>query len=257
MYLASLRWLWQTKPMAMPKINVKSKRQQGKRRSWFVWLLRFIFRSAACFVILSILWVLLYRVVNPPITLLMIGNAFEGHSISKTWVLLDEMPPDLPASAIAAEDSKFCFHHGFDMQAIQKAMKANERGGAVRGGSTISQQTAKNVFLWPARSWLRKGFESWFTLLIEHLWSKHRIMEVYLNVAEWGPGIYGADAAADYYFDEDMSDLNRTQTARLVSILPSPLKWSPVRPSRRVARKSRNVRRAIPTVRNAMSGCLR
>ena len=166
------------------------------------------------------------------------------------------MSPDLPASAIAAEDAKFCFHHGFDLEAINKARKANERGKPLRGGSTISQQTAKNVFLWPGRSWIRKGLEAWFTVLIEHLWSKHRIMETYLNVAEWGPGIYGAAAASQHYFAVDVADLSRTQAARLVSILPSPLKWSPTKPSRRVARKSRNVRRAIRTVRNGLSDCL-
>ncbi len=231
--------------------------RQPVRRSWVAWLFRLVFKTILWFFVVSVLWVLAYRVVNPPITLLMIGNSFGGRSTTKEWVPLDDMAPDLPASAIAAEDGKFCFHHGFDMEAIHKAMQANERGKTLRGGSTISQQTAKNVFLWPQRSWLRKGFESWFTVLIEHLWSKHRIMEVYLNVAEWGPGIYGASSAADYYFGVGVDELSRTQAARLVSILPSPLKWSPVRLSRRVARKSRNVRRAIRTVRNEMSGCLR
>ncbi len=241
---------------AMPT-GFNSNTRSPARHSWMSRLFRLAIKTILWFFVLSAAWVFIYRYINPPVTLLMIGNSFEGRSITKEWVPLDDMLPDLPASAIAAEDSKFCFHHGFDLAAIHKAMQANERGKTLRGGSTISQQTAKNVFLWPQRSWLRKGFESWFTVLIEHLWSKHRIMEVYLNIAEWGPGIYGAEAASDYYFGVGVDALSRTQAARLVSILPSPLKWSPVRLSRRVARKSRNVRRAIRTVRNEMSGCLR
>jgi monofunctional glycosyltransferase len=209
------------------------------------------------FVGISIGWVLLYRLIDPPITYLMIRNGISGAPIEKGWTNLEDMTVNLPYAAIAAEDAGFCKHHGFDMAAINKARKANARGKTLRGGSTISQQTAKNVFLWPNRSYVRKGLEAWFTVLIEMLWPKRRIMEVYLNIAEWGPGVYGAQAAAQYYFDKDADALTRTEAARLVSILPSPKKWSPKTPGKRVQRKARNVRRALGTVRNDFSGCLK
>ena len=228
-----------------------------KKRSLFARIRRFMLRALLVFLIGSILWAFAYRWINPPGTWLMVRNAIAGAPIEKDWVDLDEMTPNLAYAAIAAEDGRFCFHHGFDFDAIEKAREANAKGRKLRGGSTISQQTAKNVFLWPERSWLRKGLEAWFTVLIETLWPKRRIMEVYLNVAEWGPGVYGAQAASQTYFSKDADALTRTEAARLVSILPSPKKWSPTNPQRRVARKSRVVRRSLGAVRNEFSGCLR
>jgi monofunctional glycosyltransferase len=218
---------------------------------------RWLLKALLWFVIISIGWVLLYRLIDPPITYLMIRNGISGAPIEKDWTDLEDMTANLAYAAIAAEDAGFCKHNGFDFEAMNKARKANARGKKLRGGSTISQQTAKNVFLWPDRSYVRKGLEAWFTALIELLWPKRRIMEVYLNVAEWGPGIYGAQAAAQYYFDKDADKLTRTQAARLVSILPSPKKWSPKTPGKRLQRKARNVRRALGTVRNDFSGCLK
>src|SRR6185312_13264103 len=157
-----------------------------------------LFRSLVILVLLfgligPIVVVAVYRFVPPPLTWLMVQRAFEGHGFDRRWVPLDRISPQLVRSVIGAEDSRFCQHHGFDWGAIQKAMAHNEqRPGRIRGGSTISQQTAKNVFLWPHRDWVRKGLESWFTVLIEAIWGKPRIMEVYLNSIEWGPGVYGA-----------------------------------------------------------------
>ena len=179
---------------------------------------------------------LVYRILPPPITLLMVERLAQGQGLHKHWTPLSDMAPALAQAAIASEDAGFCRHHGFDFDAMRKAAAANKRAEArgsakVRGGSTISQQTAKNVFLWPERSYIRKGLEAYYTILIETLWGKRRILEVYLNVAEWGPGVYGAEAAANRYFDEDASDLTPDQAAHLVAILPSPLKWKAVNPA--------------------------
>lgn len=204
--------------------------------------------------------VLVYRVAPPPFTWLMVERLFQGHLITKQWVSLDDIDPSLPNAVIAAEDARFCEHHGFDFEAMQKAMADNARhpGGKVRGGSTISQQTAKNVFLWPGRDYVRKGLEAYFTVLIETLWGKRRIMEMYLNVAEWGPGTYGAEAAARRYFGEPATDIDAGEAARLAAILPSPLKWKAVNPGRYVQKRSRRIGAAAGTVRrDGLAACLR
>jgi len=183
----------------------------------------------------SILITIIYRFVPVPITPLMITRYFElDHAgINKEWKSMDEISPNLPLAVMTSEDQKFEEHFGFDLEAIQKAAKYNEKhqGKKLKGASTISQQTAKNVFLWPSRSWLRKGLEVYFTFLIELFWSKDRIMEVYLNVIEMGPGIYGAEAASNYYFQKHASQLNRDQAAAIAAILPNPLKWSASKPT--------------------------
>jgi monofunctional biosynthetic peptidoglycan transglycosylase len=168
-------------------------RRSWKRRLW-LWPLTFLMG----FVILSFLWVLLYRVVNPPITL---TQLFDGNGAQRQWMSIDQIDREMARAVIAGEDSKFCSHSGFDQEAIEAAFRRNMAGGNVlRGGSTISQQTAKNAFLWQGGGYFRKGLEAWFTLLIETFWSKRRIMEVYLNVAETGIGTYGANAGAQRYF---------------------------------------------------------
>jgi monofunctional biosynthetic peptidoglycan transglycosylase len=154
--------------------------------------------ALALFIILvagPVVAVILFRFVPPPITPLMVIRAVEGKGLDHRWRPIDEVAPALPRALIAAEDARFCEHHGFDFNALQKAYANNEAGKKIRGGSTISQQTAKNVFLWPGRSYVRKGLEAWFTVLIEVGWGKKRIMEVYLNSIEFGPGIYGAESA--------------------------------------------------------------
>ena len=210
-------------------------------------LWKLIFRFVKLFVIfffgISILWVLFYKFVNPPITWLMVTRGFERKAdgkdwkIDKDWKDFDEISASMKLAAVASEDQKFLTHHGFDFQAMNVAMNSNAKSNKLRGGSTISKQTAKNVFLWPGRSYVRKAFEAYFTMLIEVLWSKKRIMEVYLNVIEMGDGIYGVQAASQHYYQKDASQLTRRQSAAIVSIFPLPLKWSPRHPTRYLKRR--------------------
>jgi len=204
------------------------------------------------------IWVAIYRFVPPPITILMIERAFEGHAIDRQWVPLDRISPDLIRSVIASEDSGFCAHHGFDVRAINAALRHNaERPGRIRGGSTISQQTAKNVFLWPQRSWVRKGAEAWFTVLIETLWGKRRIIEVYLNTVEMGPGLYGAQAASERYFNVPASRLTPAEAGRLAAILPDPLKWKAARPGPYVRRRTGRIEARSGLVdRGGLASCV-
>lgn len=161
------------------------------------------------------------------------------------WVSLDNISPHLPVAVMASEDQRFLLHHGFDYKAIEKAVEYNMSGKKKRGASTISQQTAKNVFLWPGRSWLRKGFEVYFTALIELMWSKQRIMEVYLNSIEMGPGIYGAQAVAEDHFGKDAEDLFRSECAIVAATLPNPLKFSSKTPSEYMLKRKRQIERQM------------
>ena len=205
---------------------------------------------------LTIVWVLLLRFINPPVTLLMLERGFQRKSagkdwkIDKDWVSFEEMSINVKKAAVASEDQLFLEHHGFDLRAIERAIDKNQHSNKLIGGSTISQQTAKNVFLWPGRSYIRKAFEAYFTMLIEALWSKERIMEVYLNVIEMGDGIYGIEAASESYFKKHASELNKQQAALIVGVWPNPLKWSPVKPTRYIRHRSylimKNMRRLGP-----------
>jgi len=208
--------------------------------------------ALALFIVLvagPVVTVILYRFIPPPVTPLMVIRAVEGRGLDHRWKSIDKVAPALPRALIAAEDAKFCDHRGFDFEALQKAYANNESGRKIRGGSTISQQTAKNVFLWPGRSYVRKGLEAWFTVLIETFWGKKRIMEVYLNSIEYGSGIYGAEAAAQRYFGVGADRLSQAQAARLAAILPSPLKWKVVKPGRYVAKRSKKIGKASGAVR--------
>lgn len=201
-------------------------------------------------VLLLLSSVAIHRVVPPPMTFLMVSRSFEGEGLSYRWRSLDDISPRLVEAVIASEDATFCAHRGFDMKAIEKALKANERGGRIRGGSTISQQTAKNVYLWPGRDWIRKGLEAGYTVLIETLWGKRRVMEVYLNVAEWAPGVYGAEAASQHWFGKSASELSAREAARLAAILPSPRRYNASSPGPYVRRRASRVQAAMGTVRN-------
>ena len=207
---------------------------------------------------LPLIWVGVYRILPPPMTPLMAIRLTQGRGWDYRWRPITSISPALVQAAVAAEDARFCEHHGFDFQAIEKAARHNERRpGRIRGGSTVSQQTAKNAFLWPARSYVRKGLEAYFTVLIEALWGKRRIMEVYLNVVEWGPGIYGAEAAAQRYFGVDAAHLSSAQASRLTAILPSPLKWRAAAPGPYVQRRSRRIGGAMGTVRqDGLAACV-
>lgn len=174
----------------------------------------------------SVVLALLFRFLPVPTTLLMISEGlFSGTPVRNEWVSLRQISPNLVRSVIASEDGEFCNHYGFDFKAMEDAWKEAKRGERLRGASTISQQTAKNVFLWPGRSWIRKGLEAYFTVLIETLWPKRRIMEVYLNVIEWGPGTFGAEAAARKWFGKRAANLSPMEAARLAAILPNPNRY--------------------------------
>jgi len=174
----------------------------------------------------------------------------KGWKLEKQWRDFDDMSNNLKIAAIAGEDANFMHHNGFDFKSIQKAYMKNKAGKPIRGGSTISQQTAKNVFLWPGRSYIRKGFEAYFTALIEIFWSKKRILEVYLNVIEMGDGIYGADAATLEYYQKPAEKLTKRQAALLIAVLPNPLKWSPAKPTRYINYKVSLIRRNMKILRN-------
>lgn len=167
----------------------------------------------------------IFAVLPVSTTPLMAVRLMAGQSYIRSPVPLSKISPDLIRAVIASEDAQFCRHRGFDWAQITKASRDNADGGRLRGASTISQQTAKNVFLWPGRDWIRKGLEAYTTVFIEALWSKSRILETYLNIAEWGPGIYGAEAAARYHFGKTASSLNASDAALLAVILPDPIKW--------------------------------
>jgi monofunctional glycosyltransferase len=189
------------------------------------WLRRTFVVLFVVFVCAPILTIFLYRFVPPPFTPLMMGTAIEDGVVYQHWVPLESISHNLVKAAIASEDEQFCSHHGFDWKEINQAMKHNERGGRLRGASTISQQTAKNLFLPPARNWLRKGIEAYLTVLIEALWPKRRIMEVYLNIVEWGHDRFGAEAASRFYFGKHASGLNALEATHLVAVLPNPERW--------------------------------
>jgi monofunctional biosynthetic peptidoglycan transglycosylase len=243
--------------------NNSSKNKSGVRNSKGIFkggVFRLIFRVIKLvfivFVVGSVFFVVLFRFVNPPVTFLMIERGFERKAdgkdwkIDKQWKSFDEIADPMKRAAVAAEDQTFLENHGFDFRAIEKAIKKNAHSKKLIGGSTISQQTAKNVFLWPGRSIVRKGFEAWFTLLMEVFWSKKRIMEVYLNVIETGDGIYGVEAASQAYFHKPASELTNQQAAAIAVIFPSPLKWSATKPTRYLRHRQylimKNMRRLGP-----------
>lgn len=183
--------------------------------------MKFLLKLAVYFILITVAWVGLYAIVPPPVTATMI---LDENGITKDWTSFSDISPNMARAVIAAEDSKFCSHNGFDTEAIQKAIERNAQGGRLRGGSTISQQVAKNAFLWQGGGFFRKGLEAYFTFLIETIWSKKRIMEVYLNIAETGIGTYGVQAGAQRYFQKDARDLTGIEAARIAAALPLPKK---------------------------------
>lgn len=232
--------------MAIKRTSKKKKPASKKKK-----ILHLFIRLVTYFIAFSIAWVLIFRFINPPVTWLMIQRNFENSEvpekvIKRKWINYEDISKNLKLASIASEDARFMQHGGFDTKAINQAFQRNRSGEPIRGGSTISQQTAKNVFLWPHRSWLRKGFEAWFTILIEALWGKERILEVYLNVIEMGPGIYGAEAATQFYYGKSAVSLTKRQAALLAAILPNPRVWSPNRPTNFINRKTNTILRYMP-----------
>ncbi len=206
-------------------------------KEFFKKLWRYTWKAAMWFFIVSIFSVIFFRWVPIPVTPLMLIRCVEQKvdgkemRLEKDWVSLEEISPTIQLAVVCSEDQNFIKHNGFDFEAIDKAMEYNEKHKKKRGASTISQQTAKNVFLWPGRSWIRKGFEVYFTFLIETFWSKERIMEVYLNVIEMGDGVYGAQAAAKNFFKKDAKYLSKSEAATIAAVLPNPRKFNAAKPS--------------------------
>jgi monofunctional biosynthetic peptidoglycan transglycosylase len=214
-------------------------------------------RLVLAFIILSLLWVLAYRFINPPITATMLGDVVAGRGATRDWMPIERIDRDMVRAAIAAEDSKFCRHDGFDFEAIEDAMKRNASGGRIRGGSTISQQTAKNAFLWQGGGYFRKGLEAWFTMLMEAMWPKQRIMEVYLNLAETGIGTYGVNAGSQRYYGHDASAMSRTEAARIAAVLPLPKKRGAIAPKGFTRRYGNTLSARIGVVaRDGLDACV-
>jgi len=213
-------------------------------------LVGWLLKAVLLLVGISLLWALAYRWINPPVTWLTARDRLAGLQVKQQWVGLDGISRHLPRAVIGAEDARFCQHRGFDFEAIEQAYERNKAGKALRGGSTISQQTAKNAFLWPGRTMIRKGLEAWFTILIESLWGKPRIMEVYLNVAEFGKGVFGAEAASRHYFNKPASKLTRQEAARLAAILPQPIKRDAASPGRKTQRYANRIAKRARVVAN-------
>jgi monofunctional biosynthetic peptidoglycan transglycosylase len=243
--------------MAKRRGSTIPKYKRRRKGSFLGRLVGWIVKLTVAVIIISVLWVLAYRFVNPPITFNMIGDLVAGRGAHKDWMPIGQIDRDMVRAAIAAEDSKFCTHHGFDFEAIEDAMKRNASGGRIRGGSTISQQTAKNAFLWNGGGYARKGAEAWFTFLIEHLWGKRRIMEVYLNLAETGIGTYGVNAGAERYFGHDASAMSPTEAARIAAVLPLPKKRGAVAPKGFTRRYGNIIAARIPAVaRDGLDVCI-
>ena len=235
----------------MMQAQADSGRPAGKRRRR--WLRRLLLLPL-WLLLLTVLQVATLRVVDPPLSMFMVIRQVDAwldgdreFRVAYRWRDLDAMAPCLPVALIAAEDQNFATHSGFDLDAIRQARERNARGGRLRGGSTISQQVAKNLFLWQgsgkASRWVRKGLETWYTVLVELVWPKRRILEVYANVAEFGDGVYGAQAAARSFFGRDAGQLAHAQCARLAAVLPSPRRYSAAQPGPYVQRRTHAIER--------------
>ena len=218
------------------------------------WLIRFLFKALVGFLGLSLGLVLLFKFLPVPVTATML---MDENGITKDWTSLSNIDRSMVRAVIAAEDGKFCLHEGFDREAIEKAIESNRQGGRIRGGSTISQQTAKNVFLWQGGGYVRKGFEAWFTVLIEQIWGKRRIMEVYLNVAETGIGTYGVEAGAQRYFGKSAGSLTPLEAARMAAALPLPKERAVKNPRGWLARHGNTISARIGAVgRDGLDSCV-
>ncbi|RTZ04793.1 monofunctional biosynthetic peptidoglycan transglycosylase [Flavobacterium sp. GSP6] len=238
------------------KIAPRKSKQPIKKEttSFMSKLIRFLFKILLWFIGLSLFFVVFFKFVPVPFTPLMVIRAIENKTAGKEvffshdWEPIENISMNLQKAVIASEDGTFLKHNGFDFVAMQKAYKSNERGRRIKGGSTISQQTAKNVFLWQGRSYLRKGLEAYFTLLIEIIWGKERIMEVYLNSIEMGNGVYGAQAATEHWYRKDASSLTLIQAAGIAAILPNPRKYSATSSSTYINRRKAKIVRVMRQV---------
>lgn len=238
--------------MAAKRQRRREKRIPKKNKSWVRRLTAGIFWILLGLVIISLLLVLTLRWINPPTSMMMtiqrskaLLNQRKDFRIDYRWVNWEKIAPHLPLSIIASEDQNFPIHHGFDLEAITNAVKTHMNGGRLRGASTITQQVAKNLFLWPGKSFLRKGIEAYFTALIEILWNKRRVLEVYMNIAEFGNGIFGVEAACQRYFGKPAKNIRLREASRLAAVLPYPKAMNPKHPSAYVNKRARWIQRQI------------
>ncbi|MDO8288345.1 MAG: monofunctional biosynthetic peptidoglycan transglycosylase [Parvibaculum sp.] len=236
------------------RLNSKWHRLRERQRTKRTGLRRWLGNVLLVLVVVPALIFVVYRVVPPPVTPLMIIRLFEGYGLTKDWVPLSRISPNLQRAVIASEDAKFCQHRGFDWEAVDNAIERNARGQRTVGASTISMQTSKNLLLWPGRNFLRKGAEAYLTVWLEGLLPKRRIMELYLNEIEWGQGIYGAEAAARTYFGVSAAQLTPQQAALMAAVLPNPLNWRPDRPGPYISDRASTIRARMASVPLAAGG---
>ena len=235
----------------MAKKTTPKKKTTAKpvKRTFGQKLFRFFWKSFLWFNIISLFFVLLYKFVpvyyTPLMAIRSIESTSDTYETKHSWVAIEHISPNLQKAVIASEDGKFFEHNGFDIESMKKAFEKNQKGKKIRGGSTISQQTAKNVFLWPGRSYVRKGLEAYYTFLIELFWSKERIMEVYLNSIEMGDGVYGAQAASKYWYRREAKNLTRSEAAGIAVILPNPRKYRATGSSSYINRRKATITKYI------------
>jgi monofunctional glycosyltransferase len=240
--------------MTVQAVSVERTRKRGMRRKKHPWLRR-AFRLISVIAAIIVLSIVVFRFINPPITPVMAVEKLRGHTLRHQWLPLEAMSPQLPLAAIASEDGRFCAHWGVDWSAVNEAIKEGGGFGAFRGASTIPMQTAKNLYLWSGRSYVRKAIEVPLAYAMSLLWTKARMMEVYLNVAQFGPGIFGVEAASRYYFRKSAANLTRHEAVLLVAALPNPRFRNPAKPSRRMLLVTRAVERRLPIMAQR-TGCL-
>ena len=227
----------------------------ARGRGFRIW--RRLLQGLAIAIAVPVAWVALYLLIPPPTTIYIEQERWRLGAIERDPLDYDALPELTRLVFPAAEDARFCSHFGFDVEAIREAMRANEDGGRLRGGSTLTQQVAKNAFLWQGRSWLRKGLEAGFALLVETLWPKSRTLEVYLSVAEMGEGVFGLQAAARHHFGVDAPDLSLRQAALIAAALPNPKERDPARPSGFMNRRAEAIMQGATTLRAEGGACLR
>lgn len=235
-----------------------SKKKKVKKRGIAARIVRTIFKIILYGFLLSVLYILFCKWINPPFTITQLGSVLSGQGLHRNYVSYGDMSPNIKLAVMAGEDQLFPDHNGFDFKSIQKAMKHNQKSKSLRGASTISQQVAKNVFLWQHGGFFRKTLEVYFTFMIEHIWGKKRILEMYLNVAEMGKGIFGVEAAAQYYFKKPAKNLSKKESALIASCLPNPILYTIIPMSPRVAfrypwiMKQANILQADPDVQQLL-----
>ncbi|MDH1602404.1 MULTISPECIES: monofunctional biosynthetic peptidoglycan transglycosylase [Empedobacter] len=214
-------------------------------------MFKFIRKVILYLFVAHLVYIVVLKWINPPFTITQVQQGFEQGKFKRDYISYDEMGRNIKLAVIGSEDQKFPVHNGFDMDGIQEAIEKNKEGKKLRGGSTISQQVAKNVFLWQGRSWLRKGLEVYFTFMIEKIWGKQRILEMYLNTSEMGIGVFGVEAASEYYFNKPAKDLTKNEAARIAAALPLPRKYNVNPPSSFISRRANHIERQMRNIQGS------